>query len=220
MNGVNKRYGNNCGFVNKSYNSFYLLMDKVIVCYKCNYFGHNAGDCRYMNEDLPMPTTIWRRKDISNNEDFRIALTAEECKEEDGRYIDNGCSSHMTRDQDKFINLKRKGGNFAFGDDSSAKILEEGVVEIERKNVKAKNVLLVEDLNHNLLSVSKMCYQGYTLTFDSSEKITQEDWLQLQQEDRTRYTSWTERRERRQKSHKTVLRKKMSQRPKIRMKYY
>ena len=73
----------------------------------------------------------------------------------------------MTEDQYKFISLKRKGGNVAFGDDSSAKILGEGVVEIGRKNVKAKNVLLVEDLNHNLLSVSKMCDQGYTLTFDS-----------------------------------------------------
>jgi hypothetical protein len=73
----------------------------------------------------------------------------------------------MTGDQDKFIILKRKGGNVAFGDESSAKILGEGVVELGRKNVKEKNVLLVEDLNHNLLSVSKMCDQGYTLTFDS-----------------------------------------------------
>jgi hypothetical protein len=32
--------------------------------------------------------------------------------------------------------LKRKGGNVAFGDDSSAKILGEGVVELGRKNVK------------------------------------------------------------------------------------
>jgi hypothetical protein len=167
MNGVNRRYGNNRGFVNRSYNSFYPLMDKNIVCYKCNYLGHKARDCRYMNEDVPMPTTVWRRKEIPNNEDCRIALTAEKCKEEDEWYIDSGCSSHMTGDQDKFISLKRKGGNVAFGDDSSAKILGEGVVELGRKNVKAKNVLLVEDLNHNLLSVSKMCDQGYTLTFDS-----------------------------------------------------
>jgi chromosome segregation ATPase len=34
MNGVNRRYGNNRGFVNRSYNSFYPLMDKNIVCYK------------------------------------------------------------------------------------------------------------------------------------------------------------------------------------------
>jgi hypothetical protein len=120
-----------------------------------------------MNEDVPMPTTVWRRKETPNNEYCRIALTVEECKEEYEWYIDSGCSSHMTKDQDKFISLKRKGGNVAFGDDSSAKILGEGVVELGRKNVKAKNVLLVEDLNHNLLSVSKMCDQGYTLTLDS-----------------------------------------------------
>jgi hypothetical protein len=63
--------------------------------------------------------------------------------------------------------LKRKGGNVAFEDDTSAKILGEGVVELGRKNVKAKNVLLVEYLNHNLLSVSKVCDQEYSLTFDS-----------------------------------------------------
>jgi hypothetical protein len=120
-----------------------------------------------MNEYVPMPTTVWRRKDIPNNEYCRIALTAEKCKEEDEWYIDSGCSSHMTRDQYKFISLKRKGGNVAFGDESSARILGEGVVELGRKNVKAMNVLLVEDFNHNLLSVSKMCDQGYTLTFDS-----------------------------------------------------
>ena len=73
----------------------------------------------------------------------------------------------MTKDQDKFISLKRKGGNVAFGDDSSTKILGEGVVELGKKNVKAKNFLLVEDLKHNLLSVSKMCDQVYTLTFNS-----------------------------------------------------
>jgi hypothetical protein len=73
----------------------------------------------------------------------------------------------MTGDQDKFISWKRKGGNVALGDDSSAKILGEGVVELGKKNLKAKDVLLVEDLKHNLLCVSKMCDQGYTLMFDS-----------------------------------------------------
>jgi hypothetical protein len=92
MNGVNRRYGNNCGFVNINYNSFSPLMDKNIACYKCNYVGHKARDCRYMNEDVPMPTTVWRRKEIPNNEDCRIALTAEKCKEEDEWYIDSGCS--------------------------------------------------------------------------------------------------------------------------------
>ena len=130
-----------------------------------------------MNEYVPMPTTIWRMKDIPNNEYCRIALTAEECKEEDEWYIDSGCSSHMTGDQDKFISLKKKGGNVAFGDNSSAKILGKCVVELGRKNVKENNVLLVEDLKHNLLSVSKMCDQRYTLTFDSQRRKIKEEVL-------------------------------------------
>jgi len=41
--------------------------------------------------------------------------------------------------------LNIKGGNVAYGDDSFAKILGKGVVEIGSENVKAENVLLVED---------------------------------------------------------------------------
>jgi hypothetical protein len=46
------------------------------------------------------------------------------------------------RGKDGEFNLKRKGGNVAFGDDSSAKILGEGVVELGRKNVLLEDWLL------------------------------------------------------------------------------
>jgi hypothetical protein len=125
-----------------------------------------------MKEDNHMPnvcipTTTWKRKEIPHNENFRIALVAKECKEEDEWLIESGCSSHMTGDQRKFVILKKKGGNVAFGDDSSTKILGKGIVKIESENVKVGKLLLVEDLKHNLLNVSKICDQGYTLTFDS-----------------------------------------------------
>jgi hypothetical protein len=94
-------------------------------------------------------------------------LVAKEWKEEDEWFIDCGFSSHMTGDQSKFVSLKKKGGNVAFGDDSSTKILGKGIVNLGSENVKEGKVLLVEYLKHNLLSVSKICDQGYTLTFDS-----------------------------------------------------
>jgi hypothetical protein len=56
--------------------------------------------------------------------------------------------------------------NVAFGDDSSSKILGKGIIDLRSKDVKEKNVLLDDYLKH-LLSVSKMCDQGYTLNFDS-----------------------------------------------------
>ena len=42
-----------------------------------------------------------------------------------------------------------------------------GTVIIGNKNTKEKNVLLVEDMKHNILSVSQMCDQGHKLMFDS-----------------------------------------------------
>jgi hypothetical protein len=94
-------------------------------------------------------------------------LVAKECKEEDKWFIDSGCSAHITGDQSKFVSLKKKGGNVAFVDDSSTKILGKGTVKLGSENVKARKVILVEDMKYNLLRVSKICDQGYTLTFDS-----------------------------------------------------
>jgi hypothetical protein len=94
-------------------------------------------------------------------------LVAKECKEEDEWFIDSGCSSHMTRDRRKFVSLKKRGGNVAFGDDSSTKIIGKETVKIRCENVKEGKVILVEYLKNNLLSVSKICDQGYTLMFDS-----------------------------------------------------
>jgi hypothetical protein len=76
-------------------------------------------------------------------------------------------SGDIIGDQRKFVSLKKKGGNVAFGDDSTTKILGKGTVNLGSENVKDKKFLLVEYLKHNLLSVSKICDQGYTLTFDS-----------------------------------------------------
>jgi hypothetical protein len=73
----------------------------------------------------------------------------------------------MTGDQRKFVSLKKKGGNVTFGDDSSTKILGKGIVNLGSENLKEGKVLLVEYMKHNILSVSKICDQVYTLTFDS-----------------------------------------------------
>ena len=76
----------------------------------------------------------------------------------------------MTRDQNKFISLKKgKSGSVVFGNDSTVKVLGKGVVNLRNEKVKATNVYLVECLKNNILSVSKMCDQGYTLIFNSQK---------------------------------------------------
>jgi hypothetical protein len=76
----------------------------------------------------------------------------------------------MTGDRDKFLTLrKERNGSVSFGNDNSTKIIREGTVRIGNKNEKAQNVLLVEDMKHNILSVSQMCDQGHKVTFDSQK---------------------------------------------------
>jgi hypothetical protein len=74
----------------------------------------------------------------------------------------------MTGDQKKIIILKEeKGGSVTFGDNASARIVGKGTISLGNGNIKTYNVLYVEGLKHNLLSVSQMCDQGYNLTFHS-----------------------------------------------------
>jgi hypothetical protein len=79
--------------------------------------------------------------------------------------------------QKTFLNLKvKEKGSVIYGDDVSTKI--PGMVTINLGNNKAKleNVLLVENLKHNLLSVGQTCDQGRILIFDSKKcEIRKED---------------------------------------------
>ena len=107
-----------------------------------------------------------RNQDQYSNEECTVALQAKQNKH--GWYVDSGCSKHLTSDRDKFLTLqKERNGSVSFGNDNSTKIIGEGTIRIGNKNEKAQNVLLVEDIKHNLLSVSQMCDQGHKLTFES-----------------------------------------------------
>jgi hypothetical protein len=76
----------------------------------------------------------------------------------------------MTGDRDKFLTLRNEMyGSMSFGNDDSTKIIGKGIVRIGNKNTKAENVLLVEYMKHNLLSVSQICDQGHKVTFDSQK---------------------------------------------------
>jgi hypothetical protein len=76
----------------------------------------------------------------------------------------------MTGDRDRFLTLrKERDGSVSFENDNLATIIGKDTVRIGNKNTKAENVLLVEDMKHNLLSVSQMCDQGHKVTFDSQK---------------------------------------------------
>ena len=73
----------------------------------------------------------------------------------------------MTGNREKFLTLKReKGGDVAFGDDGTTKILGKGTMALKR-NAKSQEVLYVDGLKHDLLSVGHICDANHNITFFS-----------------------------------------------------
>ena len=84
-------------------------------------------------------------------------------------YLDSGYSKHMTRYRSLFkVFESKKGGNVTFGDGSKSQIKGKGTISLPRLPDIA-NVLYVEGLRVNLLSISQICDQGFMVLF-SKEK--------------------------------------------------
>ena len=96
----------------------------------------------------------WRIKE-PQTERCGIAFYAE--GQENPWYIDSGCSKHITGDKEKIESYSalEKGKKVSFGNDTPAAIKGKGIAPLKEK-VKAGNVLWVDGLKHNLLSVSQM----------------------------------------------------------------
>ena len=95
-----------------------------------------------------------------------IALYAE--GQENQWYIDSGCSKHMTGDKEKlqsYSALEKE--KVSFGNDTPALKKGKGSVLLKEK-VKGGNVMYVDGLKHNLLSVSQMCDEGTKVIFQSN----------------------------------------------------
>jgi hypothetical protein len=76
----------------------------------------------------------------------------------------------MTGEKNRFLTLKKEQyGSISFGNDNSSRLIGRGIVKLGSKYSKEENVLLVEDMKHNLPSVSPMCDQGHKLLFDSEK---------------------------------------------------
>ena len=81
--------------------------------------------------------------------------------------LDSGCTNHMTREKDMFTSFQPNhdhSGNIVFGDNGKGEVLGLGKIAISNDN-SISNVLLVNSLRYNLLSVSQLCEMGYNYLF-------------------------------------------------------
>jgi hypothetical protein len=153
---------------NYKHNNHYDLLFSEPECYNCHNYGHKAADCHLKNykSDL-IPTTenvkVWKKK-----VDDKCGLVLSAQRKKNPWYIDSGCSKHMTGDKSKFLTLSdSKSGNVTFGNDAPGKIKGKGIVSLSNGKRKAQDVLFVEGLKHNLLSVSQVCDRGCEVVFTS-----------------------------------------------------
>ena len=74
----------------------------------------------------------------------------------------------MTDDINQFFTIKRKDEEFVtFGDNKKEKIIGIGNIKITSSTF-IENVLLVDKLKHNLLSISWLCDVGFDVNFKTS----------------------------------------------------
>ena len=83
--------------------------------------------------------------------------------------MDSGCSRHMTGNYSSFSSFTKieNGGDVSFENNSKGKIIGIGNVS----STLIENVCLVENLKHNLLSISQPCDKGYKVIFDESKCV-------------------------------------------------
>ena len=76
----------------------------------------------------------------------------------------------MTGDKSKFLTLKEhRSRNVTFKNDALGKSRGKGIVNLNNGKGKAQDVLFVDGLKHNLLSVSQVCDRGCEVVFNSKE---------------------------------------------------
>jgi hypothetical protein len=72
--------------------------------------------------------------------------------------------------QSNFMSLSEiKSGNVTFGNDAPGKIKGKGMVSLSNGKGKAQDVLFVDGMKYNLLSVSQVCDRGCKVVFTSKD---------------------------------------------------
>ena len=90
-------------------------------------------------------------------------------------YLSSGCSRHMTGNRSLFkVFESKKCGNVTFGDGSKSQIEGKGIISLLGLPYIA-NVLYVEGLRMNLLSISQICDQDFMVLFSKGKFIVMDE---------------------------------------------
>ncbi|CAM8929334.1 unnamed protein product [Rhodiola kirilowii] len=107
---------------------------------------------------------VWKPK--SRKEVCLVALGSFSHMKEECWYLDSGCSAHMIGNPQYLINVKpiRKRQFVTFGDGGKGQVIGCGTLKVSDLP-ELEDILLVDGLKVNLISISRLCDEGQSVTF-------------------------------------------------------
>ncbi|PNX99239.1 gag-pol polyprotein, partial [Trifolium pratense] len=139
-------------------------------CYYCGKMGHTQASCFKLYPNKRNSTAKEARKGKFGMTCL-IAHTSLRVSSKEDWYFDSGCSKHMIGEKTYLKEVKSYSNSYVtFGDGAKGKI--KGIGKLSGPDLPSlDNVLLVEGLTANLISISQLCDQGLNVSFNNSECI-------------------------------------------------
>ncbi|XP_022895332.1 uncharacterized protein LOC111409522 [Olea europaea var. sylvestris] len=139
------------------------------VSFLTNQVSHLIEMLTRLTRSTKSSKKVWVKKEdlagLSGQVNCYVAHVALKAQDFNMWYIDSACSRHMCGNKTLFTTLdKCNGGMVTFGDGGYAPIFGKGTVQIHGLPV-ISNVLYVEGLKSNLLSISQICDADFEVSF-------------------------------------------------------
>ncbi|XP_022891620.1 uncharacterized protein LOC111406424 [Olea europaea var. sylvestris] len=139
------------------------------VSFLSNQVNHLTEMLTKLTKSTLSSKKVWVQKGdlgrLSGQENCFVAHIALKAQNSNMWYLDSACSRHMCGNKALFTTLDEcNGGIVTFGDGGSAPILGKGTVQMYGLPV-ISNVLYVEGLKLNLLSISQICDDDFEVSF-------------------------------------------------------
>ncbi|CAM8940784.1 unnamed protein product [Rhodiola kirilowii] len=151
-------------------------------CYYCNQVGHLKSRCpdfhkflRKMSQqhEVPKPSLrqVWKAKQRSEVCHAAYSSTSHQVMQR--WYFDSGCSRHMTGNPDFLTQVEKlKGKSVIFGDGIEGRVLGRGTLNVPGLP-RFTEVILVEGLQVNLISISQLCDRENHVQFTQDKCVVQ-----------------------------------------------
>jgi len=169
------------------------------TCYKCGLKNHISPDCRASQEKIDKYTqqkeddkkkknnnqnsnsnknNNQQKKEQTSNVEIAMSITkAMQTTNQNRWYIDSGCTQHMTNDKTKLFRVRTTNTKVVGPIGKESKEVDiEGDCRVrcigkEREiiNIRLENVLFVQNIRRNLVSVKNLCQKGATVTFEGEK---------------------------------------------------